>query len=193
MRNNKAACVSSRVAYGEFSFAAVAAAQHPANPPFKFPVSVVEVDVAVAGREVPFHGLQLGDFAVQDKRSFCSPTLRLAGGNRARCGAAVRSQQADGAEADPGPRGCGNGPAELRGSDRVAAMSFNQDAHLELPLTGDLKAAKVGFGWLPGRCSAAGLRFFPRRRRRYRLIAAGRRKRGCLCAGAAHGCLLREL
>jgi hypothetical protein len=34
--------------------------------------------------------------------------------------------------------------AELREADRVAVMSFNREARLELPLTGDLKAAKAG-------------------------------------------------
>ncbi len=125
-------------------FAAVAAAQHPANPPFRSAVSVVEVDVAVAGREGPIDGLQLGDFAVQDNHR--SVALRYVSQEEtaldvvllfevSKLMAPKLTQVRAAAEMVL---------AELRGSDRVAAMSFNQDAHLELPLTGDLKAAKVG-------------------------------------------------
>jgi VWFA-related protein len=123
------------------AFAALAAAQ---SLPFRSDVSVVEVDVAVAGKEGPIHGLRLTDFAVQDNRKpvalrhasqdesaldvvFLFELSKLMTPKLLQVRVAAEMAMAD-----------------LRDADRVAVMSFNREARLELPLTGDLKAAKVG-------------------------------------------------
>lgn len=123
--------------------AAIAAAQNPANPPFKSAVSVVEVDVVVAGKEGAIDGLQLTDFAVQDNRrpvdlryvSHEETTLdAVLAFEVSRLMAPKLTQMRAAAEM---------ALAELREGDRVAVMSFNQEPRMEQPLTGDLKSAKV--------------------------------------------------
>ena len=111
--------------------------------PFKSAVSVVEVDVAVAGKDGPIDGLKLADFAVQDNRR--SVTLRYASQDDSSLDVVflfdlsklMKSkllQMRTTAEA---------AMAELRPADRVAVMSFRENSSVELPLTGDLNAAKV--------------------------------------------------
>jgi VWFA-related protein len=124
-------------------FASHAPAQLGQNLPFKSTVSVVEVDVAVAGKEGPIDGLQLADFAVQDNRK--PVTLRYASQDESPLDVVFLFelsklmmpkllQVRTAAEM---------AMAELRDADRVAVMSFNQETRMEQPLTADFKAAKV--------------------------------------------------
>jgi len=113
------------------------------EPPFKSGISIVEVDAAVAGKAGPIEGLQLGDFAVKDNRQ--PVTLRYSSHDEApldivfsfelsKMMASKLTQVRVAAEM---------AMAELREGDRVAVMAFKENARVELPLTGDLKAAKL--------------------------------------------------
>lgn len=124
-------------------FASLAAAQTPANPPFKSAVSVVEVDVAVAGKKGPIEGLQLADFAVQDDRH--PVTLRYVSQEETPLDAVLVFEVSKlmAPKLTPMRAAAEMVLAELRDADRVGVMSFNDQARIETPLTGDLKAAKV--------------------------------------------------
>jgi len=121
-------------------FAVFAAAQ---DAPFKSGISIVEVDVAVAGKGGPIEGLQLDDFSVKDNRQ--PVALRYGSQDESaldivllfevsKLMAPKLMQVRVAAEM---------AMAELREGDRVAVMAFSEKSRVEEPLTNDLKAAKL--------------------------------------------------
>jgi hypothetical protein len=113
------------------------------EPSFKSGISIVEVHAAVVDKAGPIDGLQPGDFAVQDNRH--PVTLRYGQQDESVLDVVflfeisklmaskvlqvrIASEMA---------------MAELREGDRVAVLSFKEEARVELPLTSDLKAAKL--------------------------------------------------
>lgn len=111
--------------------------------PFKSGISIVEIDAVVADAAGPIDGLKMADFAIEDNRQ--PVTLRYLSHDESaldvvllfevsRMMAPKLTQMRIAAEM---------AMAELRPGDRVAVMSFSQDARLELPLTSDINAAKL--------------------------------------------------
>lgn len=111
--------------------------------PFKSGISIVEIDAAVVSKAGPIEGLQMSDFAVQDNRQ----PVKLRYGSQdespldvvlvfelTKVMASKLTQIRAAAEM---------AMAELREGDRVAVMTFSEEARINQPLTGDLKAVKV--------------------------------------------------
>jgi hypothetical protein len=121
-------------------FTAFAAAQ---EAPFKSGISIVEIDVAVAGKAGPIEGLQLSDFAVQDNRQ--PVTLRDGSQDESALDVVLVFELTKlmASKLDQIRIAAEMAMAELREGDRVAVMGFNENVWVEQPLTGDLKAVKL--------------------------------------------------
>lgn len=106
-------------------------------------MSIVGLDATVTGNSGAIEGLQLRDFAVKDNGK--SVMLSSASIEETALDLVLSFELSRfmRPKLDQIRSATEMAMAELRQGDRVAAMSFDKTARLELPLTGDLKAAKT--------------------------------------------------
>jgi len=109
---------------------------------FKASISMVEVDAQVLGPRGAIEGLGASDFAIQDERR--PVALRYWALEETPLDIVLLFELSSSMAANPGPlrAAAEMAMAELREGDRVAVVSFEDEARIEQPLTGDLKEAK---------------------------------------------------
>jgi VWFA-related protein len=112
------------------------------QPNFTSRVSIVEVDAQVIGAGGTIEGLKLGDFAVRDNHKPVALTYCSQEATSLDVVFVFELSRFMGDQLVPMRAAAEAAMGELKEGDRVAVMSFNRTAKLELPLTSDLNAVK---------------------------------------------------